>query len=357
MAVIEKRETKDGLLKYRVKVRIKGHPVQTETFNRLTDAKLWAQKTEVAIRDGFYFPRTESRKHTLAELIERYTTEVLPHHKPKWISDLKPRLEWWKAEIGSSLVADITPTIIVQCREKLVRETIRGGKKRSPTSANRYLGALSHVFTIAVNEWDCLDDNPSRKVKKFREPRGRSRYLTTDELESLLVACEQSRCCCLYLIVILAVSTGMRRGEILKLHWRDLHLKEGFLVLQETKNSESRRVALHGPALDLLKNHRRVRRIDTDLVFPSPSSDKPLDIRSAWEIARKRAGLEDFRFHDLRHCAASYLAMNGATLRDIAEVLGHKTLRMVKRYSHLSEAHTSQVVAKMNESLFSQLSR
>ena len=98
-----------------------------------------------------------------------------------------------------------------------------------------------------------------------------------------------------------------------------------------------------------------ILRFGTKLVFPCLSADKPLDIRSAWEFARDEAKLEDFRFHDLRHSAASYLAMNGATTTDIAEILGHKTLQMVKRYAHLADSHTSEVVARMNEKAFSQL--
>jgi integrase len=90
-------------------------------------------------------------------------------------------------------------------------------------------------------------------------------------------------------------------------------------------------------------------------VFPSKNFKDPIDIRTPWETAIKRAKVSDFRFHDLRHSAASYLAMNGASLAEIAEILGHKTLQMVKRYSHLSESHTSKVVAAMNEKLFGSL--
>jgi integrase len=101
-----------------------------------------------------------------------------------------------------------------------------------------------------------------------------------------------------------------------------------------------------------MKQHAKIRTLHCDLVFPAKSFDKPIDLTTPWETALKRADIKDFRFHDLRHSAASYLAMNGASLAEIAEILGHKTLSMVKRYSHLSEAHTSKVVAKMNEKIF-----
>jgi integrase len=106
---------------------------------------------------------------------------------------------------------------------------------------------------------------------------------------------------------------------------------------------------LAGEALECVKGLAGMRRIDTRLLFPDGSGKKPIIIRAPWHKALKQAGIEDFRFHDLRHSAASYLAMSGASLAEIAEVLGHKTLEMVKRYSHLSEQHTAGVVEKMNK--------
>ena len=119
------------------------------------------------------------------------------------------------------------------------------------------------------------------------------------------------------------------------------------------KLSEENCGPLAGPALDLLRELSRVRRIDTDLVFAGPDG-RAIFPRKPWERALTAAQIDDFRFHDLRHTAASYLAMSGATLAEIAEVLGHKTLEMVKRYSHLTDQHTSKVVARMNEKYLSQ---
>jgi len=151
----------------------------------------------------------------------------------------------------------------------------------------------------------------------------------------------------------LALSTGMRQGEIMNLRWQDVDFEKGIIILHETKNDERRAVPLTSYALELLKEQNKLRRIDTDLLFPGKNPKKPVFIRAPWITAVKEAKLLDFRFHDLRHSAASYLAMNGATLSEIAEILGHKTLQMVKRYSHLTEQHTSKVVAKMNRQIFS----
>jgi integrase len=129
-----------------------------------------------------------------------------------------------------------------------------------------------------------------------------------------------------------------------------MDLKRGTITLHDTKNGERRTLHLTGIALELMRQH--IRRIDSPFVFPDPTGTKPASIREAWEHAVKRARIEDFRFHDLRHSAASYLAMNGASLAEIGEVLGHKTLQMTKRYAHLSESHTRSVVAKMNAAVF-----
>jgi integrase len=207
-------------------------------------------------------------------------------------------------------------------------------------------------LTVAVTEWGWLDDSPMRKVTKPKEPRGRVRFLSDQERHQLLEACQASRNPYLHTIVVLALATGARRGELLGLRWPDVDLKRATLTFQETKNGERRAVPLTGQALTLMQQYAKVRRLNTVLVFPDATGKKPGGIREAFEGAVKRAGIVDFRFHDLRHTAASYLAMSGASLAEIAEVLGHKTLAMVKRYAHLSEAHTRGVVERMNRAVF-----
>lgn len=352
MASIRKRTSKNGDKSYRVDVRLKGFPSQRATFKRLTDAKRWGDHTEAAIREGRYFKTAEARKHTLAELIDRYILEVLPT-KPKQARNQKQQLIWWRDKIGVHTLADITPAKITECRSSLLAGLTPLGSPRSPATVNRYLAALSHAFTIAVNEWGWLDDSPMRKVKKPKEPRGRIRFLSDSEREELLKACKESNNPYLYPVVVLALSTGMRQGEVLGLPWENVDLHQGRITLHETKNDERRVVPLTGKALELLKEHSKVKRIDTPLLFPGKVyPNKPIDLRAPWETALETAKIEDFRFHDLRHSAASYLAMNGASLAEIAEVLGHKTLQMVKRYAHLSEAHTAGVVGRMNEKIF-----
>ncbi|MEK6746204.1 MAG: site-specific integrase [Pseudomonadota bacterium] len=351
MATIEKRQGNDGTVSYRVKVRLKGHPVESATFQRLTDAKHWVQNTEAAIREGRHFKSAKAKRYTLTQLIDRYTKEIL---------DLSGRntynqrlyLKYWKSELGDYMLADVTASHIAEFRNRLIGSTNRYGKKLSTTSANRYLTALGHVFTIAVKQWELQESNPVQRIQKLKEPRGRVRFLSDEERNQLLQACKASNNPHLHKVVVFALSTGARKNEILTLKWQDVSLERRLITLHETKNGERRSLPIQGYAYKLLSEHMKVRRLDCDYVFPSTKHKQPIDIRTAWENAVKIAELEDFRFHDLRHSAASYLAMNGASLAEIAEVLGHKTLQMVKRYAHLSEAHTSKVVASMNEKIF-----
>jgi integrase len=133
------------------------------------------------------------------------------------------------------------------------------------------------------------------KVKSPTEPRGRVRFLDDNERAKLLAACQKSSNAWLYPCVVLALSTGMRQGELMSLKWPDVNLKDGYLILHETKNGERRRIPLAGLALELLVEHAKVRRLDTDLLFPGTvHKNKPIDLRTPFEKALKTAGINDF---------------------------------------------------------------
>jgi integrase len=350
MATIEKRTHEEGVT-YRVKVRLKGYPTQTASFARLTDAKRWAQHTESAIREGRHFKKSESKRHTLTEAIDRYIKEILPN-KPRSARSQALQLAWWKTQLGDYALGDITPALIGQYRENLSQDKNQQNKIRTPATVNRYLAVLSHVFTVLVKEWGWAEENPLYKVSKKKEPRGRVRFLSEDERKRLLDECKKSDSKFLYTAVVLALSTGARQMEILGLSWDDVDLNRGIITLHQTKNNEIRILHIAGLALELMKKHAQVRHLQCDLVFPGKDFKNPIDLRTPFETALKRAEIKDFRWHDLRHSCASYLIMNGASIAEIAEILGHKTLQMVKRYAHLSDAHTSKVVARMNEKIF-----
>ena len=356
MANIQTRQTKSGETRHKVTIRMKGAPTQTATFKRLTDAKKWARQTEAAIEEGRHFRTSQAKRHTLADLIDRYVRDVLPGN-PKAAPKREHQLRWWKEQIGAYTLADVTPALLAEHRDLLARTPTRKGKRANATVV-RYLAALSHALGIATDEWGWLEVNPMRKVRKPKEERGRDRYLDDDERSRLLEACEASPSPYLYPVVVLALSTGMRKGEIMGLRWGDVDFDRERITLRETKNGEIRVVPLVGFAGKLLREHAKIRRLDTDLLFPASRTKRPGDplrpaiLQKPWVAALKAAGVDNFRFHDLRHSAASYLAMKGATGPEIAAVLGHKTLAMVKRYAHKSESHTAGVVARMNEGIF-----
>jgi integrase len=341
MATIQKRINGSGKVTFRVQVRRKGQPAQTATFERLTDAKKWAHTAEAAAIEGRHFKHAEAKKHTLSELVERYCRGVLPHKRLTTREKRTAQLKVWAEALGTHALADVTPAMLAEFRDKLLSEG------RSGPTVNRYLAALSHGFTVAEKEWGWVEHNPLRKVAKYRENRGRLRYLSRDEMTRLLEACKASETRELYPAVLLALSTGMRHGELFGLTWERVDLKAGRITLEQTKNGERRTVPLQGEALAAVRE--LPRRLDTPLLFPSRKHPaKPVDLRTPWETVLRRAGVENFRFHDLRHTAASYLAMSGADMLTIAAVLGHKTLQMVKRYAHLSDQHQAEALTRMN---------
>lgn len=348
MASIEERRTKTGERRYRAKIRLKGYPTLTKSFRRRTDAKRWGTQTEAAIREGRDFPQPEARKRTIGDLLDRYSRDVLARKTPSMQYNQGAQLRWWKQRLGDLFLANVSPSVLAECRDELANQATRRGSRRSAGSVNRHLAVLSHAFSVAEKEWEWVRSNPVRKVSKLKEPRGRVRFLSEEERGRLLVACRESKHRYLHTIVLLALSTGCRKDEILGLRWEDVDLRRQRVTLHDTKNGERRAVAVTGRALEVLGEHARLhRRVDSSLVFPRRDGKRGLNIRKPWEDVLTAAKIEDFRFHDLRHSCASYLAMNGASLPEIAEILGHKSYDMVKRYAHLTDSHSADVLGRM----------
>ncbi len=368
MATIDKREGKTGIT-YRVRIRVQGFPDKIKTFKRLTDAREWAQETERSIKRGeFNNVLKESKNHTLSELIGRYKSEILPNKAPGTQHSENCFLKWWEEELGSYALSYIDSELISQKMRKLSdsgdgRQKLKKGetqkKPRSKRTLQLYRGQIDILFKHA-KQWGWVASNPVDGVNKITKiNNARVRFLDDNEREALLKACEESPNSLLYPIVIFALSTGARLGEITKLTLKDIDLKREVAILRDTKNGETRSIPIVQKLKEILTEHIKTldrfykdRNVKIKWLFPRRDGLKPIDIRKAWTNARDEAEIEDFRFHDLRHSAASYLAMNGATLLEIAAVLGHKTLQMVKRYSHLSENHTKSIVEKMNKKIF-----
>ena len=359
MASIQKRTwvDRDGKqhTSYRVQIRKRGFAPVTATFERKTDAAEWAQATETDMRRRQFFPQREAERRTLAELIDKQLAFVKTQH-PHDYERQRVILDWWKARIGASTLAMVTEELLSRERDRLQTE-----EGFSNGTVNRYLSVLSKTFTNAIKEWHWLRDNPVSRVTKREEPRGIVRFLSDEERTRLLEACRHSEYKPLYLIVLFAITTGVRRGELLSLGWKDIDLdrrdKEGhpspIAVLHNTKNGDRRSVPIVPEVAALLREHGKVRQLGSDQVFVREGASEVWLFDRAWYAALRVAKVKDFRFHDLRHSCASYLAMSGATTAEIAAVLGHRTLQMVKRYAHLSDQHTGQVVERMTRKYFS----
>lgn len=346
MATIRKHKAKSGKLTYTVSIRLRGHKPTHKTFDRKTDAKDWARSTEASIKEGRYGATAESQRHTFGEMIDRYLS--LTDHP----NDRINYLIWWKDKLGERSLANVTPADISELRDDLRSGKTHKGTPRSNAAVNRRLAYLSKVYSIAMKEWGWVEKNPCFLVSKLKEPRGRVRFLSYDERDRLLESCARSYEPHLYSFTVLALSTGARAGELQALRWCDLDLDKGIGILHHTKNGERRRIPITGPAKDLLIDMSKVRHIQHDQIFCHQDGRVPFNYYKSWQKAVNEAEVEDFRFHDCRHTAASYAAMNGASLIEIADLLGHKTLQMVKRYAHLSDQHVADVGEKLTQSLF-----
>jgi len=338
-------------------LRVKGHKSLYRTFLRKTDAKLWLTQEKAHMQKGTYLDSYELNKNTLNDALSKFISEETVKQSRV------VHLNRWKNEIGHKTLSLISEIPINSITTKW-RNFGFEGKNLGAATINAHIHSLSVLFEHC-RRWGWIKVNSARLARKYEETDGRVRYLTENEREALLRACKSSSYKPLELIVTLALSTGMRKEELLSLQWHQVDLSNGVVILHKTKNKTKRRVYIRGQALELLRGYSKIRKIDSAFLFPAqfpspinaknstPQTERHFDIRKSWKAACKRAELKDFRFHDLRHSCASYLAMNGASTLEIAEVLGHRTLEVVKRYAHLSDSHTAMVVEKMNRRFLS----
>lgn len=364
MATIQKRKKKDGTITYKAVIRVKGYPTTSATFEKLTAARTWINQHEPAMKEGRHINDYEAKKHTLNDLIDRYIAIELPKRKPADHQKYKMQLEWWKKQIGKYLLSKITPALLSECKEKLITEESpkpKGDKKtRSGATANRYMACLSIVLSTGVKEWGWIDENPMLKVNKFTEKAQIDRFLDTDEINKLLQACStfelKGECYHqeTYLFVLIALSTGARYSEIHNLTWKNIDFKNKQFYFLNTKNGENRGVPMTDTVYKVLKDFQKVRNIKNDYLFTTKNGNKLIDMRVRFYKVLETAGIE-CRFHDLRHTVASHIAMNGGSLLDIASVTGHKTMQMVKRYSHLTKKHTAALLQSTTDEMFSEV--
>lgn len=357
-----------GDIAYRAQVRIKGRPAESATFPNRKEARAWAGSIEAAIREHRHFPNAVARRTSFDALVEDYTKTVLNEpgrFDEKERTTRERQLKWWSGQFAGLSLAEVTADRISAARDELAEEEFtRGGTyedpetgelmepkryKRSGATINRYIAALSHALSFGVKDRRVLDRNPVSDIRRKKEPRGRTRFLSDEERTELLKACAKSVWRPLRTLVLLAITTGARKGELTGLRWADVDLKKGRALVHETKNDEPRTLPLAGQALEALRDLKLMDSARSEYVFPQPSGfPGPYEhFDMHWYAALEEAGITDFHFHDLRHTTASMLAAQGASLLEIADVLGHKTLAMVKRYSHLVVDHKAKVIERM----------
>jgi integrase len=348
MGEIMERRNKKGKLRFTARIRIKGCKTMTKTFGRKTDANEWLTKTSATLLENRDFPERGERGLTLNDLITKYIAEGFFEKEASEASQTR-QLKWWGERIGHVQLCHLTPKVISRTRAELRLRKNRYGKRIGNGTINRYKSALSAAITYAVEELFWLRSNPANALKQLKENKGRTRFLSSAELLALTRAIAHRRNKKLLPLFLLTIATGLRRSEALDIRWSRIDFAMKTVHIPKTKNGEARTLPLDGLVWSHILRLYEFRQPGSDLVFHGRKLDQPMDYTTAWVNALKAAGLGDFRWHDTRHTAASYLRMSGATLADIADVLGQKTLIMAKRYSHLPDENKRTKVVEMNQ--------
>ena len=352
MATIEKRTTEKGETSYRAKVRLRGEKPRSRTFKRLTDAKAWAAKVESDLGHGVFVATTADRRRTLADLIDKFLTDYLPVKRNNADSEgQKTILAWWREEYGYVTLDKLKPEVFAEARGKLAKRMTRANTPLSGATTNRYLAGISAVCKWAWKELQWLPANPVLSVSKSPESEGIIRFLSDDERKALFKACRESTDPNIYTAVMVALATGARYGNIRNLQWDDVDFSNWTLRMEKMKNGHPRYVPVVGAAQAALQAQWDKDPTQAGWVFKGYRDAAPADIEKHWRDVRDAAGLQGFRFHDLRHTTASYLTQGGAGLAQVADALGHKTLAMARRYSHQSGEHVRATLASIADKL------
>lgn len=339
-----------GGWKYQADIRMKGFPRRTKVFDRKRDAVEWQNKTAAEMREGQAPPGEQSSIVTAEFVIDKFLNEMVDsdYKSAQYRKDLKAHLTWWKDQIGQFFLCNLNTRLLSDIRKTMTKETTR-----APSTVNRYFSSLSTVFTKAVNEWEVMETNPVKSLKPLREPPGRTRWLTDDECDRLLTTAKRLEHKPIYELLVLAIATGARKTELLTIKKSNVLTAQKKIIIEDTKNRSNRSLYVDGIPLELVQSLMQFAPKKTYL-FASRRGDNPITIDREWKGLLKAARIKNFRFHDLRHTAAAYLAMNGATLNEIAELLGHKTFNMTKRYAHIADSHLKGVSGKVQKRVFNQ---
>lgn len=347
---LDKRTGKQ-IKKYRAYARrmIAGKSVSSsKVCTTKSEAKEWLRNNEA---DMVLMTSVRERGKTFAQVADLFTQTPPQRGTKYWAPS---HLDFWIAELGQMRIADITRADINMAVAKL---QVTKARRRTPTgitetakalsagTINRYMASLSSVFNFALN-MDVLEVHPMKagNVKKLKESKGRRRTLQADEEQRLYAAAKESSWAMMPLYLRMCLTTGARKSEVLKLRWQDIHLGESVAVLPTSKNGEQRALPLVADVRLALEDARKDRPLHSDYVFFDPRHpERPKSVDTIWRFVRQRAGLWQDRddpldwvvLHSTRHTVATRLIKKGANLAQTANITGHKTLAMLKRYTHL----------------------
>lgn len=296
-----------------------------------TDKKL-AQIIEAKIRteivEGKYYEKAIGETKTFKDMMEKFMKEHAPKRTISMQRSYFASLKRLSPYFGDSKLSVITPKMISNYK------VLRYSKEVKPSTINKELAMLSKAFNLAVKEWEWLKENPVSKVKKERENNQRDRWLTGDEEKRLLENSSKK----LRDIIIFDLHTGLRQDELLSLQWARVDILRKTIIIQESKNGKPRTIPLDRVAFDILVEKSKIRNIKYDFVFTSRIGTKidRHNLRRIFDLAVEKAGIQDFRFHDLRHTFATRLAQKGGSIQKISKLLGHQSIIMTQRYTHHS---------------------
>ena len=345
MARISTLKRKKGIV-YKVEIRLKGHPYLCQTSDRLSDAQRWAEDTEGILRSGGYIGDTPPDDMAFSKALDKYELEVSSQKRPNTkVRKITSANQLRKSFAGLSL-KEITPAQVAAFRDKRLKTV-------GPSTIQKDLALLSHLYTIARTEWALEVNNPVAFIRKPTKTDGRLRLLSKNEARHLLGICKKSRNEKLYHYVQLLLHTGMRPSEGAGLIWGQVDIDARIIDLTITK-TKPRRVPLTIKVIEILLDimpeqcNKRLSVFLPENISSTVQRRPNLFFRRAFDNAVKKAEIKDFHMHDLRHTAASYLLMSGSDLRTLADILGHSTMQMVQRYTHLLDDHKLKAVDRIN---------
>ena len=328
-------------------IRKSGWPSSSKTFRTKRDAEDWSRRTEDEMVRGVFIQRSASEKMTVAKALEKYELEVVPTKKPSTQQREGSRIREITAYFGQYSLAAVSPDLVAKFRD------MRLSQGKSNNTVRLELALLGHLFTTAIKEWHIgLVSNPVANIRKPSPGEGRNRRLSDDDLKRVVEAVNNHSNPLLGWIVRIAIETGMRKSEILNIRSSQVDTTRQIVRLNDTKNDSARTVPLNSLAAATFRQiiDNPARPIDTDLIFfGEPGKDKkrkPYQFDKIWVDIKKNLGLKDLHFHDFRHEAVSRLVEKGFSDQEVASISGHKSMQMLRRYTHL---RAEDLVKKMDQ--------